>query len=156
MKRLLVTVVLLVLCILDSVAQVRQLKSFEQLMTSLKSGKEVRAIVYYAKCRLIADSMEVKSPEAFGGMSLKTFEYFAPMSVRNPKAFVTSSETVLITHPRHGYVRNYVKIKIFEDDKVEITARYLTPSTLQIVMDETFYGAISTGVDANGVYLYEH
>lgn len=88
-------------------------------------------------------------------MSLGTYEYFAPNSVKNPKAFVTSSQTILISHPRQGQVYNYVKIKIFEDNLVEINAKYLNPTTHQVVMDETFYGSISAGDDGNAVCLYE-
>jgi hypothetical protein len=34
---------------------------------------------------------------------------------------------------------------------VEFTARALSPTTYQIVMDETFYGKISSGNADNGV-----
>jgi hypothetical protein len=78
------------------------------------------------------------------------------MSVRNPKAFVSSSQTVLISHPRYGHVMKYVKLKIYEDNSVEINARYLSPTTYQVVMDETFYGSISSGGDNKAVYFYEH
>ena len=123
-------------------------------MTALERGEEVRAVIHYAKCRLVTDSTEEKSPDAIGGMSLQTFEYFAPMTIRNPKAFVTSSETILINHPQRGYVHNYIKIKIFDDNNVEITARYLTPGTLDVVMDETFFGKISDGEDENGISFF--
>ena len=137
-------------------AQQHQLKNFDQLLLALRNGTEVRAVIYYAQCKLIADSVETKSPDAIGGLSLSTFEYFATMSVRNPKAFVSSSETVLISHPRYGHVLNYVKLRIYDDNNVEITARYLSPTTYQIVMDETFYGSISSGSDNKAVYLFEH
>ena len=156
MNRAILSVVLLASIVFGGNAQTKQLKSYDELMASLKAGKNVRAIIYYAKCKLVADSAVTPSPDAIGGMDFKTFEYFAPMSVRNPKAFVTTSETVLISHPRHGYVHNYVKLKIYEDGNVEITARYLAPGTLTIVMDETFFGKISTGSDVNAVYLFEN
>jgi hypothetical protein len=141
--------------IISANAQQHQLKNFNQLLFALQNGTEVRAVIYYARCKLIADSMETKSPDAIGGLSLSTFEYFAKMSVRNTKSFVSSSQTVLISHPRYGHVLNYVKLKIYDDNTVEITARYLSPTTYQIVMDETFYGSISSGDDNYAVYLYE-
>lgn len=76
------------------------------------------------------------------------------MSVRNPKAFVSSSETVLINHPRYWHVYNYVRLKIFENDSVQITACYLKPLTFEIVMDEMFYGVMSNGNDERGVMLF--
>ncbi len=81
-----------------------------------------------------------------------TFEYFAKMSINNTKAFVTTSETVL--DPNGGFVYNYVKIKIYDDNSVEITAKYLLPNTFEVVMDETFYSEINDGINDKGVSLY--
>lgn len=135
-------------------AQSYQIKNFEMLKESLDSGKEVRAVIKYAKCKLIVDSLETEAPDATGGMMFNTFEYFAKMSINNPKAFVTTSETVLISHKRRGFVYNYVKIKIYEDNSVEITAKYLLPNTFEVVMDETFYSEINDGINDKRVWLY--
>jgi hypothetical protein len=126
--------------------QPRPLSDFPSLLEALRQGEEVRAVIHYALCRLTVDSTEVTSPDAIGGMNLSTFEYFARNAVRNPKAFVSSSETVLINHPSRGHVYNYVKLRIFEDNTVQIIARYLLPGTLEIVMDETFTCTIGDGV----------
>jgi hypothetical protein len=74
--------------------------------------------------------------------------------IRNPKAYVAFSETVLIAHPRHGHVYNYVRFRVYEDSVVEITARYLLPTDFKIVMDETFTGRISNGRDKEGVSFF--
>ncbi|MCU0453343.1 MAG: hypothetical protein MUE68_06765 [Bacteroidetes bacterium] len=135
-------------------AQPARCTSFDELLTSLKEGWTVRTTIEYAKCRLVIDSVEHQSPEAIGGMSIETYEYFGRGVVRNVKAYLATSETHVISHPRHGYVLNYVRLRIYEDDAVEITARYLNPTTYAVVMDETFFGSISTGTDGNGVHLY--
>jgi hypothetical protein len=155
MHRLIGTLLALSFVVSSSQTQPKQLKSFEELMASLKSGHSVRSVIYYAKCKLMADSEEVKAPDAIGGMELKTFEFFAPGAVHNAKGFLSASETVLISHPRYGYVQNYVKMKIIDDGKIEIIARYLRPGTLEVVMDEVFYGKISDGRDDGGVWLFE-
>jgi hypothetical protein len=155
MKRVLFLVFMGAVGITDASGQSKLLKNFDQLMFALRTGSEVRAVIYYSRCKLIVDSVETKAPDAIGGMSFATFEYFAPNSVRNPKAFVTTSQTMLISHPRQGHVYNYVKIKVYEDDNVEINAKYLNPTTYQVVMDETFYGKISSGDDGNPVCLFE-
>lgn len=154
MKRTWLLFLVLILIAPSAVSQSRQIQSFADLMQVLRGGAEVRTVIDYARCKLIIDTAEVKAPAAIGGMSLGTFEYFAPMVVRNPKAYVTSSQTVLISHPRYGYVLNYVKMKIAENDSVEVTARYLDPRSYQVVMDETFYGAISMGEDGRGIRLF--
>lgn len=135
-------------------AQTQQLKDFNQLFNSLKSGETVRAIIHYELCRLVIDGKEEVAPNAIGGMDLNTFEYFAKGSVRIDNAFISVSETVLISHPRYGYVLNYVKLRIYEDDNVEIVARYLDPKTYEVKMDETFYARINNGNNSGALFLY--
>ena len=137
-----------------------QLKNFDQLMTALKAGKEVRAVIYYGKCDLYSDGIKQDhSPDAIGGLKLDTYEYF-DSSVFKGKvpSFVTTSQTVLINHPSYGYVYNYVKIKIRVDNSVEVTARYLKQrkfsSKYKVVMDETFKGKMDDGVTAGAVFFY--
>ncbi|NMB81677.1 MAG: hypothetical protein GYA14_07640 [Ignavibacteria bacterium] len=137
-----------------SLAQENQLKDFNRLLSSIKSGAEVRTIIHYSLAKLVIDGKTEQAPDAIGGMNLNTFEYFAIGSVRNDKAFVSASETVLISHPRYGYVLNYIKLRIYEDNTVEIIARYLDPKTYEIKMDEIFYGEINNGSNNGAVYLF--
>jgi hypothetical protein len=135
-------------------SQTMQLTSFKSFFESLTSGEDVNAVVHYAKCKLVIDGEETPAPDAIGGMKLIPYEYFARMSVRNEKAYVTASETRLIAHRSYGYVLNYVKIRIFEDDSIEIIARYLAPNTYEVKMDETFNATINNGSNDGAVYLY--
>ena len=136
-------------------AQKDQISDFQQLMDAFNSGENVRAIIHYGKCELIIDSTKVQAPDAIGGMEFQTFEYFAKMSIRNEMAYVTTSETVLIGHPYYGYVYNYAKIRVYEDNSVEIIARYLEPNTYEVKMDETFRSIINDGTNEGAVYLYK-
>jgi hypothetical protein len=137
-----------------------QVLNFEQLMAGLKAGKSVKAVIYYGKCKLFSDGKEQsESPDAIGGMRLDTYEYFDSTVFKGKvPSFVTSSQTVLINHPRYGYVYNYVKIKIRIDNSVEITARYLKPrmfsSKYKVVMDETFKGIVNNGNNEGGVFFF--
>ena len=140
-------------------AQTR-LNSFEQLMSALKAGKNVKTVIYYGKCKLFSEGKEQPDTiNAIGGMKLDTYEYFdASVFKGKIPSFVTSSQTVLISHPVYGYVYNYVKIKIRIDHSVEITARYLKPQKLsakfKVVMDETFKGKINDGTNDAGVLFF--
>lgn len=135
--------------------QPAQLTSFDELLSTLTEGEDAKAVIHYAKCRLVIDSTEYESPDAIGGMDISTYEYFAPMSIRNPRGFLSASETVLIGHPHYGHVYNYAKLRIYEDGEVEITVRYLDAVTYEIKMDETFYSVINDGENDSGVYLYK-
>jgi len=156
MKRVILTIFVALLSITIGFAKPVPINSFADLMKALNSGKNVRVVIYYAKCQLISDNeIEDKSPDAVGGMSISTYEYFAQKAVRNDKAFVVTSETKLIANPKgKGYVYNYVKIKISEDNKVRIIAQYLDPKTYETLMDESLYTSINDGKNDAGFFIY--
>ncbi len=122
--------------------------TFDQLMTALKSGKEVRIVAEYGKMNLFEEGKQKeKSIDAIGGMVITNWEYFAEGVVRNKLAFVTFSANNLIKNPLgKGYVINYVKFRISADGKVKIIAQYLNPKNFKVKMDESFEGEISRGI----------
>ena len=158
MKKIIFT--LSILLVANTLLAQTSIQNFEQLMTALNSGKSVQAVIYYGKCKLFSDGKEQpKSPNAIGGMKLDTYEYFDSSIFKGKvPSFVTTSETILINHPKYGYVYNYVKIKIKTDNSVEITARYLKPRKFsaknKVVMDETFKGKINDGINDGAVSFY--
>lgn len=124
--------------------KVEKLTSFKEIFSALKSGETVKMVVHYKLCKLISDNEVVKKvPDAIGGMELNSFEYFAPMSIRNKHGYISSSKTVLINHPRYGFVKNYAKVRIFDNNKIRIIAQYIDPKTFEIKMDESFYTEIT-------------
>lgn len=79
-------------------------------------------------------------------MSIDVYEYFPAGIYGNKNGYVVLSENKLIENPIGSiYVFNYVKIKIFDDEKVRIIARYLDAETFEEVMDESFYTVINSG-----------
>jgi len=135
----------------DAAQRLRDYPSFER---ALRQGRSVRAVIEYKKAELTIDGKVETAPDATGGMTFHSWEHFAKGVVRNEKAYVAASETHLIAHPRHGHVYNYVRLRIYEDGQVEITARYLKPTTFEVVMDETFRARISNGRDKHAVSLF--
>lgn len=131
-----------------------QLKNFDEVYDAAITGNDVKIVIHYAKTDMMIDGKSEEAPDAIGGMNLDTYEYFAVGTVRNEKAYISTSETVLINHPFYGYVYNYVKLRIYEDDKVEIIAQYLEPNTYEVKMDETFMGVINDSENDGGVYFY--
>jgi hypothetical protein len=152
MKKLIISIVL-ILSITFLAAKTEQLNNFEELMNALKNGEQVRMIVYYGQCQLISDNeVQERSPDAIGGMNIDVFEYFAPLSIGNPEAFVVFSQTKLIN--LRGYVYNYAKVKVSEDNEVKITAQYVEPDEFEIEMDENFFSVINNGKNDGAVYFY--
>jgi hypothetical protein len=155
MKHVIVVILGFTVICVYGCADTAQLKSFTEILNALKSGEQVRGIFYYKECRLTIDGKEIeKVPEAIGGMDLNTFEYFVPGSIGNEKGYIASSHAMLIHHPRYGYVLNYVKVKIYEDDTVKIGAQYVTPNTFEMKMDEIFTTDIHNGTYKGGARFY--
>ena len=136
-------------------AKTVQLKSFDEILKALTSGNTVKAVFHYKGCKLIRDNEEVERvPDAIGGMEMSTFEYFAPGSIGNKNGFISSSKTVLINHPNYGFVMNYAKVRIDDNNKIQIIAQYVTPNTYEIKMDESFYTVINDGQNNGAAYFY--
>lgn len=156
MRKWMISLLFSIVAISASAGNNNQIKSFDELMTYLKQGNEVHVVLHYAKCQLISDNEIVDNvPNAIGGMTLDVWEYFAPMAIRNEKAFVVSSTSKLIQNPKgEGFVYNYVKIRFYDDNTVKITAEYLDANSIEVEMTENFFGKIDNGKNNEGIYIY--
>lgn len=151
MKKVGLIVVLLLVTVM-LIAKPTQLKNFTELMDALKMGKEVRVVAEYGKCKLISGNEEKSTPDAIGGMGIDVWEYFAPMSIGNPTAFVVFSQTKLINYG--GYIYNYAKFRVGDDNKVKITAQYANATDFAIEMDENFFSEINNNKNEGAIYFY--
>lgn len=147
-----VLIIVLMMITLTVVAKPSQLKNFDDLMDALRAGKNVRVVAEYGKCKLISGNEEKSAPNAIGGMGVDVWEYFAPMSIGNPTAFVVFSQSKLINYG--GYIYNYAKFRVGDDNKVKITAQYADAKDLKIEMDENFFSEINDGKNDGAVYFY--
>lgn len=155
MKKIVVILSFILLQAAGVNSQPKQLTNFVQILDALKSGYRVNAVIHYKDCMLVSEGDTLKAPDAIGGMDVMPYEYFAAGVIGKNIAFISSSETVMIYLKGFGgYLYNYVKLRIYEDNKVEITARYLTIDKQEVKMDETFYGEINDGSNGKAVYFY--
>ncbi|HSA05395.1 MAG TPA: VirK family protein [Tenuifilaceae bacterium] len=148
----------LALISLNLFAQQKSLKNFDELMTALNGGEQVRVIIHYGKCTLISDNeIEDKSPDAIGGMTIDTYEYFAPKAVRgNENAFVVFSENKLIMNPKgKGFVYNYGKFRIESTGKVKVTVMYIDPNTQEEMMSENFFTTFGESKTEQAIFFYK-
>ncbi len=146
--------VLTAVCALVALSAPARLSSYADVKRHLMAGGDVRVVIEYKKTSLTVEGKEEPAPDAVGGMTLDAYETFAKGVVRNEKEYLATSHTALIGHPRHGHVYNYVRLRLYEDGSAELTARYLKPTTFEIVMDETFRGRLSDGKDGHGVHMF--
>jgi len=133
----------------------RLLPSAAAVGAALAEGREVKAVLRYARCTLLGeDGAERPGPDVTGGMTIAAFERFAAGTVGNAGAYLATSQSQLIGHPRHGHVVNYVRLRIEDGGRVGVTARYLRPPALEVVMDETFTCAVDEGSGKGGAAFY--
>ena len=134
-----------------------RLPTYADVLGALANGHAVRVLVRYAMCIMTVQGRRTAAvPDSAGGLEIKTWEHFARGAAahRNQKAYLSASETVLNAHPRHGSVLHHVRLRIYEDDSVLITTRYLKPDTYEVVMAESFEGRLSGGDDVHGVSCF--
>ncbi len=131
-----------------------QLNSFTELLDALNKGEKVNVVIHYADCKLKIDSVEKKSPDEIAGMPMMPFEYYGA-GVINKKAFISSSSTVMIYLAGfNGFVNNYMKVRAYDDNTVEITVKFVASKTFETQMDEMFTGGINDGSNGKGVYFF--
>jgi hypothetical protein len=137
-------------------AQTTRIKNFDNLMGALNNGEQVRIIIHYARCSWQDTTKNSPVPDAITGMNIDIYEYFAPGSVRNKTAYVVFSNTVLIENPiGQGFVYNYGKIRIYENNSVQVMVKYIHPKSFKTLMDEVFIGKINDGNNGEGINLYK-
>jgi hypothetical protein len=152
-----VTITLCLLFLLKAgTAQTTLIPDFGGLMEALNSGEEVRVVIQYNQCHW-QDSFDLSPiPNASAGLLIDTWEYFAKGAVRNKNAFVVFSSSKLIQNPTgKGFVYNYGKVRINEDNTVEITSKYIHPKTFKVLMDEVFAGKLHDGKNDEGISLFK-
>lgn len=126
-----------------------QLTTFADVFGALEAGARVRVILDYSKCLLEG----APGPAAIGGMNIDTFEWFAAKSIGNPKAYFAASETKLVGFPS-GFVQDYVRVRVYEDEKVGVEVKYLDPVTFAVSVDEAFTCGISDATTARGATFW--
>lgn len=125
-----------------------QLTSLDELMEALETGRRVQATLYYGECTL--DGAAVI--DAAGGMVVEAFEYFGEGAIGNPHAYVAMSKSSLVSISGTHYF-DYVKVRVYEDDSVEVIAEYLDPVDFSVEMHEEFECELDTG-DGGQVVLH--
>lgn len=124
--------------------------TYSDILTTLKAASRVRVVLDYSKCKLSG----MPGPDALGSMNLDTFEWFGPKVLGNPRAFLAASENHLI-RLSSGFVYDYVRVSVSDDEKVTVDVQYLDPVTFAVSVDETILCGISDGKTEKGATFYK-
>jgi len=126
-------------------------------MESLNAGESVRVVLKYERCAREHGPETDSVSGVAASLEIDTWEFFDRGSIGNAKAFLVFSQSKLIENPLgKGFVLNYGKVKISEDNSVKVTARYLDPKTLRVKMEEFFRCAVNDSINNAGVYLFKN
>jgi len=138
-------------------AQTTRLSSFDELMQSLNSGERVRVVIEYGLCQWApSENKQTPTPKAVTGMDIDTYEYFSVGAVHNKNAFVVFSNSKLIQNPiGKGFVFNYGKVRINDDNTVQVTAKYIHPRNHKELMSEVFVGKLNDGHNNEGINIFK-
>ena len=85
---------------------------------------------------------------------MDTFELFGANLIGNAQPFVGVSQTQLIKFGS-GFVYDYVRINVNQDDSVDVLVNYLDPTTFAVSVDETLSCKLSDGTNGAGVTLFK-
>ena len=128
--------------------------NFNDFLNSLLNGEQIRIVVDYSCCLLESDGeISDQGPQAWGGMNVEVFEYFAPGLLGNEFGFVAFSHNSFIQLGQ-DFIYDYVKFRIFSNDSCEISVIYLNPGNLEVLMEEKFITEINDSFNNCGLFIY--
>ena len=90
--------------------------TYAELVTALEAGERVAAVVHYGQCLLDHEP----GPDVAMGFDFDGFEEYAKAAVGNPVGFVVTTRTRWAQDSEVGHVRSFVRLKVYEDERVEL------------------------------------
>jgi len=128
-----------------------QLRSFAEIMATLRQGNEVRMVAEYGLCTL--NDKSTPGPHATGGTVLDVYEYFGE-EFFGQELLVFSDSKLIANYKGSGFIQDYVKTSIAASGQIEINAVYVSIDGKDITMNEVFYCSLNSGVQNGGVKLF--
>jgi len=127
----------------------RLITNYSDLLSSVSQGKTIRAIMFTKKCSPAA------TEDAIAGINFTTFNKYQVPVGSEKKDTIATSIMMTVLHDQLGPVNDYVRLRVFADNSVEIFNDFLDPTTYKSLGSKTMNCAISNGHDQNGVLLYD-
>ncbi|MFZ2314609.1 MAG: VirK family protein [Gammaproteobacteria bacterium] len=106
----------------------KTLTSYEQLRLALRAGDQVIAVVDVDKC-VASHPTETKLPGAAAGFNFDVFDNYKVQTNYKAQMTIATAFTHVTQHSKFGFVQDYVRLRIFEDNSAEIMSAYLNPQT---------------------------
>lgn len=131
------------------------LSTYSETLSSITNGNTVRAIVFLDKCKAKTNSL-LPNGRNIAGFSFTNVNAYQIDTELGKKNVIATSIDVLVEHAKLGPVHSYLRLRIFEDNSVEIFSEYLDPRTFSKLGPSVSLNCnLSTKEENKGVVLYE-
>jgi len=127
------------------------ISSYQQLLTTLKQGDEVRAILNLAQCT----GQDAKSPQVIGGMNFTQFNQHQIKHNDELVPVIATSINMLVESAQYGHAYNYVRLRIFENNTAEVVSAFLNAKDFSVYKQTTFQCQLSNDKQEKGITLYQ-
>jgi hypothetical protein len=128
------------------------LTNYSDLFTALTKGDAVRAIILLDKCTPVSANSE--DSQNIAGLNFTTFNAYQIQVGAQKKNVIATSIDMMVEHKTLGSVHGYLRLRIFDDNSVEVFSEYLDPKTYAKLGAFTLSCQISDGKDNKGIRFY--
>lgn len=109
-----------------------QLSGYNDLLNALREGTKVRAIINFDGCTAKDGTKTNLPPNMVGGFSFNVFHHYpVKMDAEHTKYAVATAIIHMTDHPSFGFVTNYVRLRVFADNTVELHSAFYDPKTYE-------------------------
>ncbi len=141
-------------CSFATSAQIR-IENYQDLYQTLIEGNEVRAIIQLSECHSDSQPLEKKPTALAGGLNFSQFNAYQIKINDKPTHIIATSINMLVDSQQHGPAYNYVRLRVFENNQVEIVSMFLKPTDYSTLSKNTFRCALSNKTENRGITLYK-
>ncbi len=142
-------------------ATITRLTSYNELLTALKNGHRVNAVIDNSKCKVtesIKSHSKIKSPDlnAIVGLSFNTNFFLMYRDEGDPRNYLVTIATNTLGNMGKGPRIRYKRVKVYDDNSAEFYASLSDFNTGKATDYSTAICAMSNGNDQNGLSLFDY
>jgi hypothetical protein len=129
--------------------------SYTALEGVLQAGDTVRTIITLTECTTTSTLKPKATDPIFAGLNFEIFNKYTTQVGGQNKDVIATSVAPLVLNNTLGPVYSYARVRVFDDNTVEVFTEQFDPKTYTSLATATFNCAISNGKDSNGVLLLD-
>jgi hypothetical protein len=123
----------------------KKLLSYEEIRDGLANGNKIRIVMDYTYMDYYVNGTKKETPDEKSAFDLQQYQYFARQSIGNELEYIITSFTTFVYHPIFKSILDYGKIRIYENQKYEISVYFLDADTFAIIEYKILNGTLAKG-----------